>query len=77
MSFAIKMEARVHKRFWGSYNPNSLDAENLSQFILELGTTMMSGEKGGAQTIIKETYKNAHSIHRYAHQLDLIIEKTA
>jgi hypothetical protein len=37
----------------------------------------MSGEKGEVQTIIKETYKNAHFIHCYAHQLNLIMEKAA
>jgi hypothetical protein len=41
------------------------------------GTTVMSEEKGGVQTIIKETYKNAHFIHCYAHQLNLIMEKAA
>jgi hypothetical protein len=32
------------------------------------GTTVMSGEKGGVQTIIKETYKNSHFIYSYGHQ---------
>jgi hypothetical protein len=27
------------------------------------GTAVMSGDKGGVQTMIKETYKNAHFIH--------------
>jgi hypothetical protein len=31
------------------------------------GTDVMSGEKGGVQTMSKETYKNAHYIHCYAH----------
>jgi hypothetical protein len=29
------------------------------------------------QTVIKETYKNAHFIHCYAHELNLIMEKAA
>jgi hypothetical protein len=37
----------------------------------------MSGEKSGVQTMIKETQKNAHFIHCYAHQLNLIMEKAA
>jgi hypothetical protein len=38
-------------------------------------TTVMSGEKGAVQTIIKETYKNDHFIHCYAYQLNLIGKK--
>jgi hypothetical protein len=46
----------------------------LSETVLEqLGVVL----KGGVQTIIKETYKNAHFIHCYAHQLNLIMEKAA
>jgi hypothetical protein len=41
------------------------------------GTTVTSGEKGGVQTMIKETYQKAHFIHCYAHQLNLILEKAA
>jgi hypothetical protein len=41
------------------------------------GTAVMGVEKGGVQTMIKETYKNAHFIHCYAHQLNLIMEKAA
>jgi hypothetical protein len=41
------------------------------------GTTVMSGEKDGIQTIIKETYKNAHFIHCCAHQLNVIMRKAA
>jgi hypothetical protein len=41
------------------------------------GTAVMSGEKGGVQTMIKETYQNVHFIHCYAHQLNLIMEKAA
>jgi hypothetical protein len=41
------------------------------------GTAVMSGKKGGVQTVIKEIYKNAHFIHCCAHQLNLIMEKAA
>jgi hypothetical protein len=40
------------------------------------GTTVISGEKGGVQTIIKETYKNANFIQCYAQQLNLIMVKS-
>jgi hypothetical protein len=42
------------------------------------GTAVVSGEKGGVQTVITEIHiKNAHFIHCYAHQLNLIMEKAA
>ncbi|XP_077293770.1 zinc finger MYM-type protein 1-like [Arctopsyche grandis] len=41
------------------------------------GAAVVSGEKGGVQKIIKKSYKNAHFIHCYAHQLNVIIEKAA
>jgi hypothetical protein len=41
------------------------------------GTSVMSLEKGGVQAMIKETYKNVHFIHCYAHQLNLMMEKAA
>ena len=37
----------------------------------------MSGEKGGVQAIIKETYTNAHFVHCYAHQLNLVMQKAS
>jgi len=39
------------------------------------GAAALSGVKNGVQTRMKEVYKNAHFIHCYAHQLNLIIEK--
>jgi hypothetical protein len=83
--FRYENKGTVHERFGGFYNPNSEDAEGLSEYVLEqLGvvlkvdfgkliaqtcddTAVMSGEKGGVQTIINETYKNDHFIHCYAH----------
>jgi hypothetical protein len=41
------------------------------------GSAVMSGEKGGVLTIIKETYKNSHFIHCYAHELNLVMETEA
>lgn len=37
----------------------------------------MSGEKGGVQVIVKEKFDNAHFVHCYAHQLNLIMERAA
>ena len=39
------------------------------------GAAALSGIHKGVQTRIKEVYKNAHYIHCYAHQLNLILEK--
>ena len=39
------------------------------------GALALSGIHKGVQTRIKEVYKNAHFIHCYAHQLNLILEK--
>lgn len=64
-------------------------ARNLSDKILEIlnlckitnklvsqtydGASVMSGSKGGVQTIIKETCPHALFIHCYAHQLNLVL----
>ena len=39
------------------------------------GASALSGIHKGVQTRIKEVYNNAHFIHCYAHQLNLILEK--
>ncbi len=39
------------------------------------GAAALSGKEKGVQTRIKEVYKNAHYVHSYVHQLNLIIEK--
>jgi hypothetical protein len=36
---------------------------------------VISGAIGGVQTKIKDTYKHAHFVHCYAHQLNLIMQK--
>lgn len=38
------------------------------------GANVMKGERGGVQHKIKEIYHNAHFIHCYAHQLNLIMK---
>lgn len=39
------------------------------------GAPVMSGKNGGVQVRVREKYKNAHFIHCYAHQLNLIVER--
>ncbi|CAH1988766.1 unnamed protein product [Acanthoscelides obtectus] len=41
------------------------------------GANVMSGSSGGVQTKIKQKYQNAHFIHCYAHQLNLIMQRAA
>lgn len=41
------------------------------------GASVMSGKFGGVQNKIKEKYPNAHFVHCYAHQLNLILQKAA
>lgn len=37
----------------------------------------MSGQTSGVQTRVRAVYPNAHFVHCYAHQLNLIIERCA
>ncbi|KAM4678573.1 zinc finger MYM-type protein 1-like isoform 1-T2 [Discoglossus pictus] len=39
------------------------------------GASVMRGDEGGVQRKIKDVYPNAHYVHCYAHQLNLIMEK--
>ncbi|XP_042206323.1 zinc finger MYM-type protein 1-like [Homarus americanus] len=41
------------------------------------GANVMKGKKGGVQAKIKAVYNNAHFIHCYAHQLNLIMRNAA
>ncbi|XP_045595761.2 zinc finger MYM-type protein 1-like [Procambarus clarkii] len=41
------------------------------------GAAVVIGANKGVQTIVKEVYTNAHFIHCYAHQLNLIVEQAA
>jgi hypothetical protein len=49
--------------------PNKLIAQTYD------GANVMSGAIGGVQAKIKDTYKHAHFVHCYAHQLNLIMQK--
>lgn len=52
-------------------NPQKLIAQSYD------GAAVMSGKDNGVQAKIKSIYSNAHYIHCYAHQLNLIIERSA
>ena len=39
------------------------------------GASVMSGQHRGVQSIVKETYPNAHYVHYYAHQLIHILQQ--
>ena len=41
------------------------------------GANVMKGKKAGVQAKIKAVYSNAHFIHCYAHQLNLIMKNAA
>ena len=39
------------------------------------GASVMSGQHRGVQSIVKEAYPNAHYVHCYAHQLNLVLQQ--
>ena len=39
------------------------------------GASVMRGEKAGVQQKVREQFKNAHYVHCYAHQLNLIMQQ--
>ena len=41
------------------------------------GANVMRGHIAGVQTKVQEVYRNAHYVHCYAHQLNLILQKAA
>ena len=41
------------------------------------GAAVMSGSHRGVQSIVKESYPNAHYVHCYAHQLNLVLQQAA
>ncbi|KAJ1199597.1 hypothetical protein NDU88_003431 [Pleurodeles waltl] len=41
------------------------------------GASVMRGASGGVKKLIRELYPNAHYLHCYAHQLNLIMEQAA
>ncbi|GBP68170.1 Zinc finger MYM-type protein 1 [Eumeta japonica] len=91
MILRYEENGQVHERFWKYLTPHSHTAEGLSSVIItelrELQITpqqliaqcydgaVMSGNVGGVQKS-KTVYPNASSVHCYAHQLNLIIEKS-
>ena len=52
-------------------NPEKLVAQTYD------GAAVLSGVNRGVQARMKEVYNNAHFIHCYAHQLNLIVQKAA
>ena len=39
------------------------------------GASVMSGQHRGAQSIVKGAYPNAHYVHFYSHQLNLVLQQ--
>ena len=39
------------------------------------GESVMSGQDRGAQSIVKGAYPNAHYVHFYSHQLNLVLQQ--
>ncbi|XP_065070319.1 zinc finger MYM-type protein 1-like [Rhopilema esculentum] len=39
------------------------------------GASVMSGQHRGVQSIVKDAYPNAHYVHCYAHQLNLVLQQ--
>ena len=39
------------------------------------GASVMSGQDRGAQSIVKGAYPNAHYVHFYSHQLNLVLQQ--
>ena len=50
-------------------NPGKLIAQTYD------GAAALSGAKSGVQCRVKEKFPNAHFLHCYAHQLNLILKK--
>lgn len=53
------------------YSPEKLIAQSYD------GAAVMSGQNSGVQVRVKEIFPNAHYLHCYAHQLNLIMEQAA
>eukprot|EP00795_Rhopilema_esculentum_P005495 gene5495-673_t len=54
--------------------PNPEDKQKLIAQCYD-GAAVMSGCNNGVQTIVKQSYANAHYVHCYAHQLNLILQQ--
>ena len=56
--------------------PGAHDKEKLAAQCY-VGTSVLSGQHRGVQSIVKEAYPNAHYVHCYAHQLNLVLQQAA
>ena len=54
--------------------PKDEDKTNLIPQCYD-GASVMNGRERGVQTIMKQTYPNAHYVHCYAHQLNLVLQQ--
>ena len=54
--------------------PGSHDKQKLVAQCYD-GASVMSGQHRGVQNIVKDAYPNAHYVHCYAHQLNLILQQ--
>ena len=54
--------------------PNTHDKQKLVAQCYD-GASVMSGQHRGVQSIVKEAYPNAHYVHCYAHQLNLVLQQ--
>ena len=54
--------------------PNAHDKQKLVAQCYD-GASVMSGQHRGVQSIVQEAYPNAHYVHCYAHQLNLVLQQ--
>ena len=54
--------------------PSSHDKQKLVAQCYD-GASVISGQHRGVQSIVKDAYPNAHYVHCYAHQLNLILQQ--
>jgi hypothetical protein len=59
--FGCENEGIVHERFWGFYNPNSQDAEGLSEYVLEQLGVVLKDDFG---KLIPQTYDSTAVMSR-------------
>lgn len=89
--FRYVKDSNPVERFWGFLSPKKHDSDSFSSIILQEidpiiptdkliaqcydGASVMSGKHGGVQAKIKNKYPNAHFLHCYAHQFNLIMQQ--
>jgi hypothetical protein len=89
--YMYEVNGNVCERFWGFFNPDGQNAEDISKPCPEKlnvnfsaikviaqtfhGAFVLSGSVNGVQARIKEHFSCALYVHCYAHQLNLIKEK--